>query len=368
MDSVVNVDEITWMPVSELAFDTKNPRLAEFDISAKESELVKFLWEAMDVRELMLSVAASGYFAHEPMIVANERGKNIVIEGNRRLAAVKLLLDSALRKELKGSLPTATKEVCQSIKQIPCLMSSRQAAWRYLGFKHVNGPAKWGSYAKSQYIAKVHRDYGISIDEIACQIGDTHNTVRRLYQGLMVIEQAERVGAYDRADRWYSRLYFSHLYAGLQYPGISEFLSLRPVKDDESEPVPKEKQAQLRELLLWLYGSKSEQRPPVIQSQNPHLRQLDAVLANTEALAAMRNGAGLSVAFEASRPSSNIFEEALVAAKQNLEKARGVLSTGYDGSKALQGIAADVSVLAYDLHEEMLRNDRPRRGRRNSSD
>ena len=363
MDNVVNVDEITWMPVSDLAFDRKNPRLAEFEISTKESDLIKFLWEAMDVRELMLSIAASGYFKHEPVIVVNEHGKNVVIEGNRRLAAVKLLLDPALCKGLKGSIPSATEEVCQSIEKIPCLLSSRQAAWRYLGFKHVNGPAKWGSYAKSQYIANVHRDYGVPIDDIACQIGDTHNTVRRLYRGLMVIEQAERVGAYDRSDRWYSRLYFSHLYAGLQYPGISEFLSLRPATDERPDPVPKNKEGQLREFLVWLYGSKSEKRQPVIQSQNPDLRRLDAVLSNTEALASLRRGAELSVAFEASRPSSNVFGEALVGAKQNLEKARGILSTGYTGSKALLGIAADVADLAYDLHEEMQRKSRPRRNR-----
>lgn len=364
MDSVVDLDRIAWIPVSDLAFDTKNPRLAEVDISNRESDLIKFLWEAMDVRELMLSIAASGYFAHEPVIVAEESGKNVVIEGNRRLAAVKLLLNPALRKGLKGSIPSATEEIRQSIGEIPCLFRSREAAWRYLGFKHVNGPAKWGSYAKSQYVANVHRDYGIPLDEIALQIGDTHNTVRRLYRGLMVMEQAEKIGAYDRNDRWASRLYFSHLYAGLQYDGVSEFLGLRPAEDERPDPVPDKKKAQLREFLVWLYGSKSEKRRPVIQSQNPDLRHLDAVLANTEALAGLRGGVSLSAAFETSRPSSNVFSEALVAAKQNLEKARGTLSTGYRGSPELLGIAADIADLAYDLHEEMQRRSRPRRNRR----
>ena len=364
MDNAVNVDSITWIPVSNLAFDTRNPRLTEFDISTKESDLVKFLWEAMDVRELMLSIAASGYFPHEPVIVAEENGKNVVIEGNRRLAAVKLLLDPTLRKGLKGDIPSATEKIHQSIEKIPCLLSSREKAWRYLGFKHVNGPAKWGSYAKSHYIANVHRDYGIPLDDIACQIGDTHNTVRRLYRGLMVIEQAERTGVYDRGDRCARGFYFSHLYAGLQYPGISEFLSLRSAKDEQQDPVPKNKIEQLREFLVWLYGSKSEKRQPVIQSQNPDLRRLDAVLAHTEALAAMRRGAELSVAFEISRPSANVFEEALVGAKQNLEKARGIFSTGYSGSKALLGIAAAVADLAYDLHEEMQRKSGQRRTRR----
>ena len=364
MDDELNAEEIKLLPVSDLAFDLENPRLAEFDIVDREADIIKVLWDTMDVQELVLSIAASGYFKHEPVIVCRERARNIVIEGNRRLAAVKLLLQPSIGEELNAKIPEMSKERRLSLRQIPALSSTRKGAWRYLGFKHVNGPAKWGSYAKSKYIADVHRNYRVPLDDIARQIGDTHNTVRRLYRGLMVIEQAERVGAYERSDRWRGHFAFSHLYAGLQYPGVSAFLDLRSAVDEDEEPVPANKKDELRELLIWMYGSKSEKKPPVIQSQNPHLRQLDAVLANTEALAAMRTGAGLSIAFEASRPSANVFAETLVGAKQNLEKARGALSTGYDGSKALLGVASAVADLACDLHEEMERKSIRRRDRR----
>lgn len=357
-------EEVRPLPVSDLAFDLKNPRLVEFDVVDREADIIKLLWDTMDVRELALSIAASGYFQHEPVIVAQERDRNVVIEGNRRLAAVKLLLQPDLRKKVNAKVPDISEDRRRSLLEIPTLLSTREDAWRYLGFKHVNGPAKWGSYAKSKYVADIHRNYGVALGEIARQIGDNHNTVRRLYRGLMVIEQAERMGAYDRGDRWRGHFAFSHLYVGLQHRGISTFLDLRPASDEERDPVPENKKAELRELLVWMYGSKSEKKPPLVQAQNPHLRQLDAVLANTEALAAMRNGAGLSVAFEASRPSTNLFEEALVGAKLNLEKARGALSTGYGGSRALLGVASAVADLAYDLHEEMERKSAPRRDRR----
>ena len=358
----MNAEEIKLLPVSDLTFDRKNPRLSEFDVVDDEADIIKVLWDTMDVQELVLSIAASGYFQHEPVIVAQEGGRNVVIEGNRRLAAVKLLLKPDIGKDLFANIPDISNERRESLREIPTLRSSRKAAWRYLGFKHINGTTRWRSYAKSNYIADVHRNYGVPLDDIARQIGDTHNTVRRLYRGLMVVEQAERTGAYQRSDRWRGHFAFSHLYAGLQYSGVSAFLDLRPASDEERDPVPTNKKAELRELLVWMYGSKSEKKPPVIQSQNPHLRQLDAVLANTEALAAMRTGAELSIAFEASRPSANIFEEALVGAKQNLEKARAALSTGYDHSEALLGVASAVADLAWDLHEEMARA--PRRDRR----
>ena len=309
----------------------------------------------MDVKEVMMSIAASGFFRHEPLIVAQENNKNIVIEGNRRLAAVKILTNRKVAEPYEKNIPDITAEAKNALAELPVVIGSREGTWRYLGFKHVNGPAKWSSYAKSQYIADVHRKFSIELGDIAKQIGDTHKTVQRLYRGLMVIEQAEKLRIFSREDRWRNHFSFSHMYTGLDYPGISDFIGLQPETDEQPEPVPIEKKNELRELCLWMYGSKREQMPPVIQTQNPHLRQLDAVVANREALATLREGYGLEVAFEASRPSFNVFEESLLAAKRNLEKARALLSTGYDDSEELLRTAGTVANLADDLYEEMVR-------------
>ena len=153
MDRDMRSGDIMSFDVSELAFDTRNPRLAELDTGVGEPEIIKMLWEMMDVEELVLSIAASGYFPHEPVIVAREGGRKVVIEGNRRLAAVKLLCHPALGRDFNARIPGINRKLKESLAQIPGLLSTREDAWRYLGFKHVNGPAKWGSYAKSKYIA-----------------------------------------------------------------------------------------------------------------------------------------------------------------------------------------------------------------------
>lgn len=362
----MNSEKIIPMKVSELTFDLKNPRLPEFDLTdnTTEADVIKILWEAMDVEELVMSIAASGFFRHEPLIVARENGKNIVIEGNRRLAAVKVLLNPSIVKDLKADVPVITKEAKDALQELPTVSETRKDAWRYHGFRQVNGPAKWSSYAKSRYIADVHRKFAVKLEDIAKQMGDTHKTVQRLFRGFMVIEQAERLKVFSRKDRWWNRFAFSHLYTGLGYPGISAFIGLRTENDEEPEPVPPEKKEELRELCLWLYGSKKEGTPPIIETQNPHLRQLDAVVSNREALAALRNGAALEVAHEMSRPSSTVFEEALVAAKQDLQKAHSLLSTAYDGSEELLRTAGTVAVLADDLYEEMSRKHSPDKKKR----
>ena len=357
----MNTEEITSMKVSDLEFDLKNPRLPEFDLTdnAPEAEVIRVLWEAMDVKELVMSIAASGFFRHEPVIVAQEDGKNVVIEGNRRLAAVKVLLDPALATSLKADVPVIPEASRELLKELPTMPGTREDAWRYLGFKHVNGTAKWSSYAKSRYIADVHRNFLVELGDIAKQIGDTHKTVQRLFRGLMVVEQAEQFKVFSREDRWRNHFSFSHLYTGLDYDGISTFIGLQPETEEDLEPVPVEKKDELGELFLWMYGSKREKVPPVIETQNPHLRQLDAVVGNKEALSALRSGHGLAYAYEASRPSSTVFEESLLASKRDLKKAHGLLSVGYDGSEELLRIAGTVANLADDLYEEMNRKGTP---------
>ena len=354
-------EPIEWMNVSELAFDVRNPRLPEFDLTGTtpEVEVIRILWEAMDVRELVLSIAASGFFPHEPLIVARESDKNVVIEGNRRLAAVKLLLHPDLAKEVGAVVPAPAETERRTLEELPVIRETREGAWRYLGFKHVNGPAKWSSYAKSKYIAEVHRNYGVTLKDIGKQIGDTHKTVQRLYRGLMVIEQAERHKLFSREDRWRRHFSFSHLYTGIDYPGIGGFIGLHPATDESAEPVPTDKMGELRDLCLWMYGSKREEKPPLVERQNPDLRYLESVVANKEAVAALRAGETLYSAYEIGKPSSSVFEESLTASRRSLEKARSKLSSGYDGSEELLRIAGTVLTIAEDLYNEMERKHTP---------
>ena len=352
--------------VYDLSFDLQNPRLVEYDLvsTSTETEILDVLWEAMDVRELVLSIAASGFFQHEPLIVTEENGRDVVIEGNRRLAAVKVLLDPSVLSSEAAGIPRLGDAEREDLLDLPTIRGSREDAWRYIGFKHVNGPAKWSSFAKSEYITRVHQLYQVPLEEIARQIGDTHKTVQRLFRGMMVLNQAEQWRVFSRDDRWRNHFSFSHLYTGLDYPGISSFLGLSEASEEEPSPVPEDKKAELEQLCRWLYGSKRESTRPTIESQNPDLKQLNAVLTDRAALAALRDGRELRYAFELSRPVVNVFEESIYSAKRSLEKARGLLSNAYDGSRALLEVAGDVLDLADDLYGEMERKSRPTSRRR----
>ena len=345
------------LKLGDLLLDSENPRLAEFGITSRASQfdLTKVLWEKMAVVEVAMSIAYSGYFDYEPLFVERTgSGKNVVIEGNRRLAAVLLLTDPDLRKKLKATdLPQVDGARLKSLSTLPAIVTTRKDIWRYLGFKHVNGPSTWGSYAKAQYIAHVHNTYKIPLSDIAAQIGDYNSTVERMYRGLMIIEQAETAKVFARHDVDKSKFHFNYIYTGMDYPGISSFIGLNKTTTSRN-PVPKERIKELGELLGWLYGKRSGNKPSLIKSQNPDLRTLDGVLLSDRGVNALRAGLPLQVAEDISLGDDNIFRQSLQAAKQGLQRALGTLTTGYDTADldALR-TAQDIETLGHELVDAM---------------
>ena len=104
--------------VSNLLLDPNNPRLSAAEPTTDQAELTRRLWVEMAVDELVYSIAYNSYYKTEPLLVVqNSEGqagpdleKMVVIEGNRRLAAVKILVDDHLRETLKiTSAPTITE-------------------------------------------------------------------------------------------------------------------------------------------------------------------------------------------------------------------------------------------------------------------
>ena len=344
-----------WVPVQELRFDNRNPRLQEeHDGESTQEDLLAVLWRDFAVDEVALSIAANGYFEHEPLFATREGDSLVVVEGNRRLAAVRLLLDEAERERVgAGDLPALSPDRQEDLKELPVIECARDAIWNYVGFKHVNGPQVWQSYAKAEYIAWVRNTLGIPLPTIALHIGDKHETVRRLYRAFMALEQAKEAGVFDRADRYRRHFSFSHLYTGLDYSGFRDFTGIAGDESYSERPIPLDKMAEFGEVCEWLYGSKSRDRQPVIRSQNPDLRYLDEVLQGQDATAALRGGLPLDVCLDIGRGDERLFREAMVVARRKLQEARGRLLTGYKGERDLLELAADIRDLATNVYAEM---------------
>lgn len=340
----------------DLAFDRANPRLVGYGIqpNTSDEEVIKTLWVEMAVDEVAMSIAASGFWPQEPLIVALEQGRWVVIEGNRRLAAVRVLTEPALATELGTNLGSNLSEaVLATLEELPVIKSTREDSWRYLGFRHVNGPARWGSYAKAEYIRKVRLEYDVPLADIARTIGDRHRTVQRLYRALMVLDEATAESVYSLNDRTKKNLPFSHLYIGLDYSGFQQFLNLSPEDLETDRPVPSDYLRNLGQLLVWLFGSRKDKKPPVIKSQNPDLRRLDKVLSAPEARRALERGSSLEDAVVLADPAKDRLRDALLDAKSKLQTARGIVPEAYNGEEDILRTAGTVANLASGLYDEL---------------
>lgn len=345
------------VPVQDLFLDPKNPRLVELDVTIEDQdEIARVLWTERAVDEIAASIEASGYWQHEELFAVWEDGRRVVIEGNRRLAALKLLLDTDLRDRVGASgLPALSDERRDGIASVPVVMTTREEQWRYVGFKHVNGPQDWDSLAKAKYIADVHNDFGIPLPEIARTIGDKNQTVRRLYRGLMVLEQAEAAGEFHRDDRFNKRFAYSHLWTGIGLSGIQSYLGLDPEGGFEPNPVPLDHVARLGEVCQWMYGSRATGERPLVVSQNPDLRRLNEVLLSEDGIAALRNGEDLATALKISQGDDRLFREAVLKAEQGLRAATSLVLTGYDGDVSLAKKVENLVTLATRVREDVQR-------------
>jgi hypothetical protein len=354
--------EIKLLSVGDLLLDPENPRLESVTNTTNQTELVRAMWREMAVDEVALSIAENGFFEEEPLFVIPPNTEKdgppfIVVEGNRRLTAVKLLLDDKLRAAVKATnLPPIDAQRRQQLKMLPVsIYPDREALWAYFGFRHVNGPKEWDSLSKASYIARVRREYKKSLDEITRKIGDQHSTVRRIYRGYVLLEQAEKMTEFDREDIVRNRFYFSHLYTAADYPEVQVFLGTNPEDSLKENPISKKYLPNLGELMLWLFGSRARNIQPVVQTQSPDLGHLRFVIGNKPALAALRSGISLARAYAISLGDARRFEEALAQAKDSLQEAKGTVSTGYKGNLELLAQMESITKLTASLQEEMQR-------------
>jgi len=349
-----STNAIRRLPTDDLDLDPQNPRLVGHTEQSQEA-LIKILWEDGALDEIALSIKENGFFDEEPLLTVSENGRWVVVEGNRRLATVKILRSDSLRSMLRASdLPTLPPSVRERLGTLPTLVyPNRKSLWSYIGFRHVNGPMTWDSFAKAKYIADVHNKFGIDLAQIALSIGDKNQTVERLYRGLMVLNQATNQAGYTLSSRHKRHFSFSHLYTGLDYTGFQDHLGLPKSGGYQPNPVPQNRLANLKELMIWLFGSRDENREPVVRSQNPDLKKLDDVLKDARALAALRAGLGLEVSHQLSLGDEARFRELLTKSKYELQQTKGLVVNGYDGERDLLEVGRDIVELAESLLEEM---------------
>lgn len=322
--------EAAVLRVAELKLDSHNPRLPDQHFKT-DLEAIEHLVQLADLTELVQSIGNSGWLNFEPPIV--EESTKVVLEGNRRLAALRLLSDPELASSIGVKLPEKMHENARPERILVNLVTDRRAARDFIGFKHVNGAQKWDSYAKARFATDWYME-GEDIDAVSRRLGDNHNTVSRLINGIQVLDQAETTGRFDRNKITKSRFFFSHLYTALPNASVRDFLGLD--ENDNSvippSPVPNDHLDELGEFLTWIYGQ--DDVDAVVQTQNPDLSRLVKVLASERGVRQLRATMNLDRAFDEVDDKAKRFRTAFYTMQDAVEHVSGLVSR-YDPTDEL---------------------------------
>src|SRR5258708_9932630 len=156
----------------------------------------------------MGSIGEKGFFSGEALLGINDykhAGKFIIVEGNRRLTAVKLLHNPNLAKRKIGSIKLVSDEAKIKPDKLPVLLfDQKKEILDYLGFKHITGVKQWSALAKAKHLRELQTQYkdtdipaADQYKQLAKAIGSRSDYVRELLIGLDVYDKIYENAFFD---------------------------------------------------------------------------------------------------------------------------------------------------------------------------
>jgi hypothetical protein len=158
--------------VINLQLDPNNPRIPDSGQELSQRDLIADLLENDKVYDLAKSIVNNGYYPVESLIVVKEKSKTYVLEGNRRLAALKLLLSpEGAPEKWERRLRTLSSQIDpKSIKTVKVVVApSREAAAPVIMSKHTRTQVEsWTPIMQAKFFHNLI-EHGMDVKEIAEQ-------------------------------------------------------------------------------------------------------------------------------------------------------------------------------------------------------
>lgn len=309
-----------FQPVSLLLHDPENPRLpAKIKIkSGDDSDVIQWMLKEANVLELMGAIAQVGFFPGEPLLVVpcdslKPEGPYYVVEGNRRLTAVQLLLDPNKAKIYKEIVQEISSSAVNKdrLNELPVIIyPQRSEILDYLGYRHVTGIKEWGPPEKVEYLKQLSTapPYSeMSTSEkhqaLARAIGSTSEYVARLLTARELLRVANERSLLNEEDLGRIQDGLTILSTALYYKNIASYINIDP-KDTSLDGLNVDEYSQL---LSWLYSKGSNKKTVVGESRN--LKVLNSVVTNNDAITYLKKTGDLAAAnqiAEFENPADNL--------------------------------------------------------------
>jgi hypothetical protein len=290
--------------LEELKLDLHNVRIPVRGLD--EPAIASYLVEAADLLDLAADILRDGYLDNELPVVVDESGRRVVLEGNRRITALKAFHDPSLLGKFAPRMERLLSRYPETYTptEVRVMVApSRQAAQPLLARLHTRNPKK--SWLREQQAIFYHAQLSrMSVDELRTlypgltqselarfiRMGEMRDVIRRLRYGDRELEEFVKS----------SQLKMTSLEYAYQRPKIQDALGLKFNKDGLL--VSRRMSAGQRRGLMYLLeqlraGTLNTRSPELIAKSNEHdpfVERLRRMVAGEPgpAAAAEHNGAG----------------------------------------------------------------------------
>lgn len=192
--------EIIFLNLNNLFLDPNNYRLRSNKnykyVNPKQSLLPAIQKKTMhlitgdgniNIQDLLESFKSNGYLKVDNILVRKFSSNSyIVVEGNRRVAALKALKEEYEKGNEIGKLKPA------QFKNIEVVLHDSDNEYDYLilmGLKHVSGNKKWDRYNQAKLLYELKSKHHLSDIEIARRIGIQKGQVQTDIRGYLAVEK-----------------------------------------------------------------------------------------------------------------------------------------------------------------------------------
>ncbi|MFA5033965.1 MAG: ParB/Srx family N-terminal domain-containing protein [bacterium] len=280
----VCIDNIFLDPNNPRFLDLYNEPPVSYDLSIiqKRQDIIlgRMIEGNFDIEELIKSISTSGFLPIDRIVVMKiDSGidKYVIIEGNRRAAAIKTILKESefYEPSLVDNLKEIEVIILNSDAKNPELLDIGKQVVQ--GVRNVTGIKSWGPYQQAQFIDNMIKA-GEDAGTIGKMIGMPATKINKLWKTFNVLNQM-------RNDEVYAELWDARLFAY-----FDQIIGRPLLRDDwlgwDREKGIFTKRDNLEFFYTWIVGGKDEEGNPIPKkiSDHRHVAYLEKAVSNPEAL------------------------------------------------------------------------------------
>ncbi len=246
------------VPLETIFLDPNNPRFssadwvlvpdADFERPDVQEAAQRRLVKDFEVEKLRMNMEVNGYLPIDRVIVREFAARRfVVLEGNRRICAAKMISNLAL----DGS--QVAGQVLASLKRIPCLQytgADPKAAWVFQGLRHIVGVVEWSAFNKAKLLVEQMDSEELSLTQVGKRFGLTAHGAGQWVRGFRAFEQARESSDFINEVDERSYPFFQELFGRTSAP-VREWMQW----DEQSQEF--KNLLNFNEFIGWLYPKPS---------------------------------------------------------------------------------------------------------------